>query len=158
MKQQLTGRDRQQGAVLIVALVLLMATTFIGFSAMETSSLGSRMASARALKETTFQAAEAVIEMSLDDLDYIGRAYSVGLQNSNDWPTRNYGFAHDDKLAGTSAVRFLNRASAPGYSIRRGASGIATYYYEVEATASRTGTSISNTHVQGIYVEGPGTN
>jgi len=158
MIKGLQATKKQEGAVLLVSLLLLLVTTFVGFSAMETSNLQSKMATARELKELTFQTAETVVELSLDDLNYISTAYAIGLQGTGNWPTETYSFDHDSYLAGSSVVRFMNNANSLGYSIRKGASGIATYYYEVEATAARTGTNITSTHVQGIYVEGPSLN
>jgi len=158
VKERTRSRESQRGAVLIVALLLLAATTFIGFSTMETSSLQSKMATARELEELTFQAAEAIVEMSLDDLACIGEAHAVGLRGGTDWPTRDYAFEHDARIAGGSEVRFIDGATSPGHSLRKGAAGMATYYYEVESTARRTGTHIASTHVQGFYMRGPGPN
>ena len=45
-----------------------------------------------------------------------------------------------------------------GYSVRKGASGVATYYYAVVATASLINSNITSVHTQGIYVEGPSLN
>ena len=158
MNKQLRKTGKQEGAVLIVALVLLLVTTFVGFSSMETSNLESKMATARELKEQTFQTAESVIEMSLDNIAFIAQAYSIWVQGSTNWPTNTYDFEHDTALVGTSTVRFVSNNATEGYTIRKGASGIATYYYEVESTASRTGTNASSTHIQGVYVEGPSLN
>lgn len=158
MATQLQMRNRQRGAVLVVALMLLLVTTFIGFSSMETSNLESKMATTRELKELTFQTAESVIEQSLDNIAFIAQAYAVSVQGGTNWPTQEYDFDYDTSLAGTSEVSFVGNDSTEGYTVRKGASGIATYYYEVRSTASRTGTNISSTHIQGVYVEGPSLN
>lgn len=158
MRHELNRSSDQRGAVLVVSLLMLLVLTFVGFSSMETSNLQSKMATSRELKELTFQTAEAVIEEVLDNLDYISTAYAIGLQNSNDWPTMAHTFSYNSYLNGSSEVRFMNNANSLGYSIRKGASGIATYYYQVESTAIRSGTNISSTHTQGIYVEGPSLN
>ena len=78
MGKQLHRSKDQRGAVLLVALILLLVTTFVGFSTMETSNLESKMATTREVKEQTFQAAEASIEFALDDLPMISAAYVEG--------------------------------------------------------------------------------
>lgn len=154
MGKQLRRSKDQRGAVLLVALVLLLVTTFVGFSTMETSNLESKMATTREIKEQTFQAAEASIEFALDDLPMISAAYVEGLKTTPTWPTDTYSF-DDPDIAGGVRVEFLGTAKSMGYSIRKGASGVATYFYEVRGDANRANTNISSVHTQGIYVEGP---
>ena len=159
----MNSRKRQEGAVLIVALLLLLVTTFIGFSAMEGSNLGAKMATAREIKEQTFQTAEASIESTLDNILLFGQSYSRSLMDRDDenwpgWPTVGYSYDYNEELDSSAVVRFDSAAQTIGYSIRKGASGVATYYYEVEATAERENTNIYSTHTQGVYMEGPSLN
>ena len=154
MGKQLHRSKDQRGAVLLVALILLLVTTFVGFLTMETSNLESKMATTREVKEQTFQAAEASIEFALDDLPMISAAYVEGLKTTPTWPTDTYSFTDPD-IAGGVRVEFLGTAKSMGYSIRKGASGVATYYYEVRGNANRANTNIASVHTQGIYVEGP---
>ncbi len=158
MKQR---RNNQQGVVLLGSLILLLIITVVGFSVMETSNLESKMATAAELKAISFQTAEGIIEEAISDFTYLGQAYSASLAGST-WPNRS-GYDRDGydygsrvlDVSGTSEMRYLTNASSVGYSIRKGSSGIDTYYYEAEATSSMKDSAISNTHVQGIFVEGP---
>ena len=148
-------RKKEDGAVLLVSMILLLITAVVGMSAMETSLLERKISTSRELKELAFQTAESAIEYTLDDLNYISDAFSIGLSNSTNWPTEAYTFDHDTELKADTEVRYIAQASSVGYSMRKGASGISTYYYEVESSANRDGRNISSTHVQGIFVEGP---
>lgn len=150
--------NRQRGAVLLLAMVFLLITSIIAVASMETSVLERKMSTSRELRELAFQAAEAAVEDALNDINYIGQAYSVGMQNSTTWPTETLTFAHDEALNASSEVRYLDRAPSSGYSVRKGASGIATYYFEVQATGGRSGTPIERSHIQGFYLEGPNAN
>jgi hypothetical protein len=154
MRKQLNKSRDQRGAVLLVALIMLLVTTFVGFSTMETSNLESKMATTREIKEQTFQAAEASIEYAIDDIALISQAYVVGLAGTEAWPTDTYAF-DDPYVSGGVAVEFLGTANSMGYTIRKGASGVATYFYEIEGTASRANTNVDSVHTQGVYVEGP---
>jgi hypothetical protein len=156
-------RKQEEGAVLIVALLLLLVTTFIGFAAMEGSSLGAKMATAREIKEQTFQTAEASIEGTLDNIVVFGQSYTRSLMDTDaedwpGWPNLVYSYDYNEELDSSAEVRFDSAAQTIGYSIRKGASGVATYYYEVEATAERANTNIYSTHTQGVYIEGPSLN
>ena len=146
---------RQQGAVLLVAMVLLLITSILAFSSMQTSMMEQKMATSRELKEHAFQAAEAAIEDALNDLDYIGQALVVGQQNGSNWPSESHSFTFDDSLSANSTVRYLDRAHTEGYSMRRGTSGIATYYYQVDVDGTRAGSNVVSQQVQGFFVEGP---
>lgn len=154
MKTELRASVKQRGAVLLVSLMLLLVTTFIGFSAMETSNLEGKMSTARQLKELTFQTAETAIELSLNDNSYPGNSYAISLASSTNWPTRAYTFTHDSYITASSIMRFISDDIPEGYSLRKGGSNMGIYSYEVESTATRANTNISSTHIQGIYVEG----
>lgn len=154
----------QRGVVLIGSLILLIIVTLVGYSVMETSNLETRKATASELKAISFQTAEGILEVAISDLNYLGQALNASLAGSA-WPTRNnYAYSGYDQgtrslsVNGSSEMRYLTNASTVGYSIRKGSSGIDTYYYEAESTSTMANTNISNNHVQGIYVEGPRVN
>jgi hypothetical protein len=116
------------------------------------------MATARELKELTFQTAETSIERALDDQVLIGNAYSASLTASA-WPTRAYSFT-DTYLTGGVQVSYLGDFLTPGFSAKKGDSGssMATSYYTVVATSGRSNTNINSQHTQGIYVLQPKAN
>ncbi len=158
MRRQLNSQGKQRGAVLIVALIMLLVTTFVGFSTMETSNLEAKMATARELKELTFQTAETTIERALDDEPLISDSYIAGLSNSA-WPTKAYSF-DDNKLNGSVEVAYLGDFITPGFSAKKGDSGssMATIYYTIVGTASRDNTNIESRHTQGFYILQPKAN
>lgn len=162
----MTNMKKQNGAVLIVSLIMLLLLTVIGLAAMEVSSLESKMATAKELKEISFQTAEAILEESMDDLDYLGQAFNSYLKDPNDpvWPTETHSYTGYDSgsreltAAGDSEMRFITTASAVGYSMRKGSSGIETYYYEADGVATLSNSNINSTHVQGVFIEAPRVN
>ncbi len=150
-------RQKQEGAVLLVSLILLLITTFVGFSSMETSTLENKMATSRQIKEQTFQTAEMAIEETLDDDARIGAALTLGLTSGGwtDWNAhawKNNTVMND--LSANTRIRYLQSAITEGYTIVKGAHGVKTSYYIVQSQATRTDTNITSTHVQGIYSEG----
>ncbi|MEM9255450.1 MAG: PilX N-terminal domain-containing pilus assembly protein [Pseudomonadota bacterium] len=161
---QSVSAQRQRGAVLLVSLVILLLITLVSFSIMETSNLEAKMATAMEQKEITFQMAEAVIEEATDDFGYLGEAYREYLKDPNSplWPDdKTHALVGYDtgsrtvSAAGKSEMRYLTNAPTEGFSMRKGAAGLDTFYYEVEATATVNNTNISNVHTQGVYVLAP---
>ena len=57
------GRGRQQGMVLLVALVMLLLITMIGVSSMQNATMQEKMANSAQTRNTTFQAAEAALRV-----------------------------------------------------------------------------------------------
>lgn len=157
---------KQRGAVLLTSLVMLLLISIIGATVMRTSNLELQMATATEMKAITFQTAESIIEDSMTDMNYLSSAYEASLRDPNDptWPTKNHSYAgynSGDRAVnarGSSEMRFITNSSTFGYSIRKGAAGLDTYYYEVEASAAIAGTNINNKHVQGVYLDAPRVN
>ncbi|NIM27175.1 MAG: hypothetical protein GTO67_14620 [Gammaproteobacteria bacterium] len=61
------ARAHQSGAVLIVAMILLVVLTLLGVTTMNTSSLQERIASNTQVQTHAFQAAETGINQAFDD-------------------------------------------------------------------------------------------
>ena len=136
------SRNKQSGVVLLVSLLILLVITLVGFSVMATSNLEVKMASTKELKAVSYQAAEAIIDEVLTEptaVNILGQSLNAYLADPNDpsWPN-DTGYAYPGydsgsrnvQAGGESTVRFLGTASTLGYSIRKGSSGIDTYYYE----------------------------
>lgn len=69
--ERLPARGRQSGAVLIVALILLVVLTLLGVTAMNTTSLQERIAGNTQEQVHAFQAAETGLSLAYaDDLAY----------------------------------------------------------------------------------------
>ncbi|MDH5570754.1 MAG: pilus assembly PilX N-terminal domain-containing protein [Gammaproteobacteria bacterium] len=65
---------KQQGIVLVVALLILMVMTVIGTSMLSTSTLEERMSSNVQQKASTFQAADSCVNISLADNNLVALA------------------------------------------------------------------------------------
>lgn len=64
--KQLTGapgQGRQQGMVLLVALVMLLLITMIGISSMQNATMQEKMTASVQIRTTTFQSAEAALRV-----------------------------------------------------------------------------------------------
>ncbi|SEQ83914.1 type IV pilus assembly protein PilX [Pseudomonas sp. NFACC02] len=57
------GPKKQSGMALIVSLVFLLLLTFLGISSMQSANLQEKMAGSLAMRNQSFQAAEAVLRL-----------------------------------------------------------------------------------------------
>ncbi len=154
------SKSREEGAVLIISLILLLAITVVGLSSIRTTSSQAQMVMGQQGLNRTFQAAESAIEEKLDDINYLNSAYLASVTAGEPvWPTADVQEAleSNDYVASTTEARFIDTAVPQGDyagSLRLGSSGYALYTYEMRGSASAENTGVSNTNVQGAYVLG----
>ena len=143
----------QDGAALIVSLVLLVVVTLLAISGMNTATTGLAMARNDQSDENAFQAAETGLAVALSQSQFNTLTDVNLVQNVN---------AYDSvvtviKFEGSTQVP--DRAFSPG-----GGSGIAAYHFLATATAkskpagsggAATDRDASATHTQAFYVLGP---
>jgi len=63
----LTGRNRESGATLLVALLLVLVSTLLGVSVMQTSEIETRLVSNDQFREVAFRAAESGVDDIVTD-------------------------------------------------------------------------------------------
>lgn len=72
-------RRRQKGVVLIIALVILVLVTLVGLSTIRTTTMEEKMAGNSRDRDKALQAAEAVVQACLAQLDagtYVGTVHT----------------------------------------------------------------------------------
>lgn len=139
-------RQRQQGAALMVALVLMVVITILAMSAMGTSRLELLMAGNTQYGLQAFQAAQSAID---------ARLAAGGFNTSMSAASTAYPYPNG--ASGTASVTYQTSTEVPagatgGYSL---GSGYQAFHFEIDAsgTASRGATS---SQTQGFYIVGPG--
>jgi type IV pilus assembly protein PilX len=141
---------RQDGAALIVGLILMVVITILAISGMNTATTELAMARNDQSYENAFQAAETGLEMALSQ----GRFNT--LVNVNLAQTVN---AFDSV---TAVINFEETTLVPDRAFSMGVgSGIAAYHFNAVATAESkfdpggTDRDAFATHTQAFYVVGP---
>ena len=61
----------QQGATLLVAMVILILVSLIGVTALKNASVEEQMAANLYMKNLTFQASESAVESTINDKDLL---------------------------------------------------------------------------------------
>ena len=142
---------KQNGAALVVGLVLLVVITVLAISGMNTATTELAMARNDQNYENAFQAAETGLENSLAQGSFNTLANTNLVQNIN---------ANDTV---TSMIVFEDSTLVPDRAFSLGVgSGIAAYHFNAIATAQSkrdaggtTDRDASAVHTQSFYVVGP---
>jgi len=143
--------QRQDGAALVVGLVLLVVITVLAISGMNTATTELAMARNDQNYENAFQAAETGLENSLSQGAFNTLANANVVVNIN---------AHDTV---TAQIIFEDSTLVPDRAFSLGVgSGIAAYHFNAVATAQSkrdaggtTDRDASAVHTQSFYVVGP---
>jgi type IV pilus assembly protein PilX len=139
--------QRQQGAALVIGLILLLVLTILAVSGVFTSTMELRMVRNNQSQERSFQAAEVAIEDALANpvisTSTIFNQATIDVPNS---PGDTYSYQ----------LQFVGQTplgtGMTGYSI---GSSFQSYHFQVDATGTGPDEAISN-HTQSFYVIGPG--
>jgi type IV pilus assembly protein PilX len=142
---------RQQGAALIVGLILLVVVTVLAISGMNTATTELAIARNDQNYENAFQAAETGLENALSQ----GRFDTLALTTLQQNVIRN-----DDV---ETVIRFETSTLVPDRAFSLGVgSGIAAYHFTATAEAEsaraagvETDRDASAVHTQAFYVVGP---
>ena len=149
--QAIVARKRQQGAVLIVGLLLLVVITILAVSGMNTATTELAMARNDQTYENAFQSAETGIENAMG----LGNYNTVGPVDVT-LPVTSY-----EKVNFT--IQFEDSTLVPDKAFSLGSgSGISAYHFQVTSRAAyrvdpgnvsdRDATAV---HTQAFYVVGP---
>ena len=136
---------RQEGAALVVGLIMLMVLTLLAISGMNTATLELQMAGNSQFAENAFQAAETGVDRALAIGGFntaLPLVAPVALMPSGD--------------SITSVTTFDIATAVPdgGYSIGTG-TGFQAFHFDIvsQGTAARGATA---TNTQSFYIVGPG--
>jgi type IV pilus assembly protein PilX len=142
--------QRQQGAALIIGLLLLLIITVLAVSGMSTATLEIQMAGNAQYAHNAFQAAEMGIEQAIEEAKksgkFIARANEPLLHAS-----------HDDRY--DTAMKFNEKTGVT--DIPRGDKsysmavdkGYKAFHFEITSTGAGA-RGASSTHTQSVYIKG----
>jgi type IV pilus assembly protein PilX len=140
-------RPRQQGAALVVGLILLLVLTILAVSGVVTSTFELRNVANQQQQERAFQAAEVAVE----------RALTTAVATTST-PTVVARTPVDPDAADTDEFEYTLRpvgefnppTSAPSSAVSAGV-GLSAFHFQVDATGHAPGDAQSE-HTQGFYV------
>lgn len=149
--KQITSRNSQQGAALVVGLMLLVVITVLAISGMNTATTELALVRNDQASEDAFQAAETGLETALSQ----GQFATVGATAMTQTPSSHQNIA--------TTIQFEDSTMVPDKAFSLGVgSGIAAYHFQATSQAdflrdpgNTTDRDSSATHTQAFYVVGP---
>jgi type IV pilus assembly protein PilX len=143
---------KQQGAALVVGLILLVVITVLAISGMNTATTGLAMARNDQNYENAFQAAESGIEQALGQ----GNFNTAGSKTVTGEAGINESFS--------TVIEYESATLVPDRAFSLGSgSGVAAYHFlatssakSLRAPGSTTDRDSTATHTQAFYIVGPG--
>ena len=158
-----TGPADQQGAALMVGLMLLLVLTVAGISTMRNTTFQERMAANAQFHTTTFQGAESAIRRIVGEVggDIAPPANQdnvliTAIDTTQTAPTRTVAVAGDQSITSSATVTYGGQQVAPGFSLGAGKAKIVAHQFNITATSSLPGAAAASSHQQGIQRVGPG--
>ncbi len=141
-----TGMHMQNGAALVVGLILMLVLTVLGVSGMTVSVFGLTMASNAQFQQNAFQAAETGIDIAIERRNFVTGAPIV-------LPAMPLG---DGSYEATATMTFIEATPVPDRAFSMGVDtgAVQAYHFDVIATGSGPDNA-SSTHTQSFYVVGP---
>ncbi len=142
-----TGYQRQQGAALVVGLILLVVLTILAVSGVFTSTMELRMVRNTQSQERAFQAAEVAIEDAL--ANPVLSTSATFIQGSTAVPNSPPDlYSYQLRFVGQTPLG----TGTTGYSI---GTAFQSYHFEIVATGDGPDEAVAD-HTQSFYVVGPG--
>ena len=143
--------DKQQGAVLIMALVMLTVLTLIGVTSVSTSTLELKVAGNTQQHDIAFQAAQSIIDVTASEDPLNTNNYQVFITDSADPNFEqlvNYASV-DGEATAQAATFWVGCKKNIGSSLEEGKAP-ASNFFNVRATGQTITGSAMSVQVQGL--------
>ncbi len=155
MKTRLRG---ERGSVLVVAILVMMVLSFIGMAMMTLSVTEHSMAYNAVWGEGAFAAAEAGINVGINQLSANATTATKPIPATGTSVTIASGYTYRSggkSDAGPQPVKFIKTRTEPGYSIALGTgynpAGYAFNSYQVNATGTGPRNAVREIEIQAEY-------
>lgn len=140
--------DGQQGAALLIAMVILFMITMLGISVMQSSSVETQLATNTLAKETTFQSAESSTDAILSVPNVLADVVCRSIPNVTGMSTLDV----TDNQATQVSVAYGGLAITPGFEI---SDKFSTYRFFITGESSIDDMSTQTKIVKGHSTVGP---
>ena len=147
--QNYKQKHNEGGAILFIALAILLIVTLMGLSAITLTSTQQQVTTNIQAENQVFHAAEAAINEAIGNDDALFEAVSsspeiiaVDLQNSN--------------ITSTATINLTGSGTVTGFSLGVEGGAFAAYQFEITGTGEIPDLNSKAESVQGLYKIAPG--
>lgn len=150
--------SKENGAILIWSIIILLVLTMVGISAVKMSKVGTQVTGNSLFSMLVFQGAESAIGQ-VNKMVHLNTAEGVAQDSTADNDIVQLNNVVTDSSNGLNADVEIQKTSVqpmpcPASSVGFG-SGMTCNYYEIEATSTLKGKGASTNHVLGVAKIGP---
>lgn len=149
-KQIALKNKRQNGTVLIAALLVLLAMTALGLAASSGASMELRMASNNQDINATLQAAESAVAATVGNIDLMSQALNSTTPIKQSIRLDSNFNAANQPVNSNAEITYLGKGVVDGYSIGVGQGGFVSYNFEAKGIGSKQG-NVTSVTSQGVY-------
>lgn len=143
--------DRQNGAALFAALIILLVITVMATSSISVTSLEQTMAMNTQAENMAFQASESAINAALDNDSLLLQAIN---SSPGSWPTLDVDL-NDANITSTAEIKHMGTGNASGFSLGLEAGMFGAYRFEIVGTGSVGSMNVQSETTQGLYKVAP---
>jgi len=147
------NKKKQEGAVLIIGLLLLIIVTLLGVSGVKSTVLEKNMTANAQFHMQTFQATESAIDSTIGDDSVYIESMSAGENGT----TREYDVNHDAhayEISSSTTITSAKPLPAVTYSL----DAYAAYPFTIRGRSEIDGVSARTHHIQHVKKVGPKAN
>ncbi len=142
--------NRQEGTVLVVAMLMLLVMTLIGVTTMRTATLEEKMSANSMNTSISLQASESAVDAALKDTNNL-----VTALNSGTAVTINVNLGTSTVTA-KADITYKGNTIAPGFSFGANQGTFSTYQFEAMGTGEVPAANAKVVTGHGVYRVGPG--
>ncbi|MCG6969683.1 MAG: hypothetical protein LJE85_07955 [Gammaproteobacteria bacterium] len=144
----------QNGAVLIVSLIILLVMTVLGVAASGSANMELRMAGNNERINTTLQAAESAVEATINNVNLLGQALnSTTSINATIRLDSDYDVANQP-VESVAEISYLGQGSMDGFSMGINQNNFVAHNFEVKGTGSMQD-NVTSVTSQGVFRVAP---
>ena len=144
----------QNGAVLLISLVLLLGITLLATSTLGVSSIEEKMASHTQNSLLSHQASESAIREVIDDRNLLSQAISSA--SSQVSQPSQITFTNVDNVNVTITYLGEGVSADSASSVISGEGSFTTFRYELRGSSTINNIDLNAQVIQGVYTLGPG--
>ncbi len=145
---------RQNGAVLIVSLIILLVMTVLGLAAAGSANMELRMAGNSERINTTLQAAESAVEATINNINLLGQALNSTTAIKQTIRLDSAYDAASQPVASAAEISYLGQGSIDGFSLGVNQNNFVAHNFEVKGTGSMQD-NVTSVTSQGVYRVAP---
>ena len=151
---QYSTLSSQNGAVLVVSLIILLVMTVLGLAASGSANMELRMAGNNERINNTLQAAESAVEATINNINLLGQALNTtGSINRSIRLDSAYDVA-SQPVKSEAEISYIGQGSVDGFSLGVNNNNFVAHNFEVIGTGSMQDNTTSITS-QGVYRVAP---